>query len=488
MSKSEVTERESDATEGEMAQDLKEHLLPVVREVPPWEEEGASPPEEEGPAGVRWGFDLNAHPVTRFLLTNRYVQPTLQLLTLGVFGWAVWQAFTGPADPESNFGAVAFFGLWWAPFMIISLMLVGRVWCYFCPIGAITQFLQRFSLDLRFPTFWKPKWKVFGLGLSVLSLAGVSFILARFPLYKFGVAAIPERMGVYFLVFLGIAVLLTFIFRQRVFCRYFCPATGVMSVTTRLSPIEIRQDRDSRVPDCMTAEFKSNYLSTERRCVACMNCTTEQPEQSVRFQLRWPGAAAVRQRLLIPDEALIALVIWAVFPIDHVLGSRVLAESAWVQAMPTLLAESFPYLASIAATILAFALVSRVSAAWSGLDPREAFVRFAFAYVPLGIMFQLGRHVIPGLMENGGGLLNAFAGGLGIPLSVPVAWADPATVEAWTAFSAGGWLWLSVLWGVGIAWFVANGLAEDAAGAIKAVVPHVLLMIVSTGMVVGFLG
>lgn len=431
--------------------------------------------------------DLNGNRVTRFLLTNRYVQPTLQLVVLAIFVLALWRTFTGPQDPDTNFGVIAFFGLWWAPFMIVSLLLIGRVWCYVCPIGAVTQFLQRFSLDLRFPTFLKPKLRVLGLPLSVLSIAAVTFVLARFPLYKLGVAITPWKAGVYFLVFVTVAVGLTLVFRQRVFCRYVCPATGVMSVTTRLSPAELRQDRDSHVADCMTAEFKSNYLSTERRCVSCMACTKGEPEQPVRLHFRWPGAAAVRQRLLIPDEALLALVVWAVFPIDHVLGSRILGETAWVRSLPPLAAEAVPYLGSIAAAIGAFALVSRVAAWWGGLDAREAFVRFAFAYVPLGILFQLGRHVVTGLMESGGALVNGFAAGLGVSLGLPAAWAAPETIEAWSRFSESGGLWLSVLWAAGIAWFVARDLAENRAAAIRAFVPHLLLMAGSTFLVVSYL-
>ncbi|MEX1256743.1 MAG: 4Fe-4S binding protein [Gemmatimonadota bacterium] len=433
------------------------------------------------------GFNLNGNRLTRFLMTNRRVQPAFQLLMIAVFGWGLWQAFAGPQDAATNFGAVAFFGLWWAPVMLVSLVLFGRVWCYVCPIGAITEFLQRFSLNRWFPTFRKPRVRVFGVGFSVLAITALTFTLARFPLYKLGVAYTPWRMGVYFLVFLGVAVALTLVFRQRVFCRYFCPATGVMSVTTRLSPIEIRQDRETEVPDCMTAEFKSNYLSTERRCVACMHCSVGQPEVPIRLHARWPGAAAVRPRLVIPDEALIALIIWAVFPIDHVLGSQVLAQFPSVQALPSLLAGLVPYYTSIAGTIVAFAVVSWIAARWSGILPRIAFSRFAFAYIPLGIVFQLGMHVIPGLMENGGGLLNGFANGIGIPLNLPAAWASAETVARWHALGGNEFLWLSVLWGAGIAWLIARDLTKTKGDAVKALVPHALLMVASTFFVVGLL-
>jgi hypothetical protein len=434
-----------------------------------------------GPAHA--GIDLNGNRITRFLLTNPRVQPTLQIIVGGVFAWALWQTFTGPQDTSTNFGAIAFFGLWWTPVMLLSLVFFGRIWCYVCPIGAISQFLQRFGLQRRFPTFRKPKLRVLGVGFSVLSIAALSFTLARLPLYKYGVASTPWKMGVYFLVFLSIAAALSLLFRQRVFCRYFCPATGVMSVTTRLSPFEITQERDANVADCMTAEFRSNYLSTERRCVACMNCSVDQPDVPVRLRARWPGAAAVRQRLLIPDEAVIALIIWAVFPIDHVLGGQVLDQLGIFEALPGLLAGAMPYYTSIAATILVFTLVNWIAARWSGLDARATFVRFAFAYVPLGIVFQLGIHLVPGLIESGPSLVNGFMAGLGLPLHLPLAWGSADAAAAWSAHWADASLWLSALWGGTLAWFIARGMAKTSSQALKALAPHLALMVVSTYVV-----
>ncbi|MEX2583692.1 MAG: 4Fe-4S binding protein [Gemmatimonadota bacterium] len=430
------------------------------------------------------GFDLNGNAVTSGLLTNKYVQPTVHVFTVSLFLYAIYQTFAGPQDGGTNFGAVAFFGLWWAPVMLVSLLLVGRAWCYFCPIGAITDFLQRFSLNRRFPTFLKPNWKVLGLNLSVLSIAAVTFLFARLPLYKFGVSYTPWKAGIYFLIFLVLAVGLTLVFRQRVFCRYFCPATGVMTVTARLSPIELRQDRETDVPDCMTAEFKSEYLSTERRCVSCMNCVTGQPEVPARLRFRWPGSGAVRQRILLADEALIALIIWAVFPVDHVLGSAITENIPAIQALPGIWAGTLPYFMSVAATILGFAAVNRIAAWWSGLDARETFIRFAFAYAPLGIMFQLGRHVVTGLLENGGGLVNNFAAGLGVGLDLPVAWASPGAIAAWSQFSASGGLWLGVVWGGVIAWAIASDMADATERRLKAVLPHLAFMAAVTFAVV----
>ena len=437
----------------------------------------------ESPGGR--GLDLNRYRLTRFLLTHRAVRPTVQGAMVALFLLALYHAFAGPSDPGSNFAAVAFFDLWWAPVMLLSLLLVGRIWCYFCPIGAITQFVQRFGLQRRFPTFREGTLRVFGVGLSVLSIAGVSFLLARFPLYKLGVAHTPWLMGVYFLAFLAVAVGLALVFRQRAFCRYVCPATAVMSVTSRFSILELRQDRESRVPDCMTAEFKSNYLSTERRCVACMHCAEGQPGMPVRLRLRWPGAAAVRQRILLPDEALVALVIWAVFPLDHVLGGGLSERLAGTAAMPMWAAQVVAYVVSVVGVIAAVGLASRLGARWAGLDPGRVFLRFAFAYAPLGIGFQLSRHTFTGLLEDGGGMVNTFAAGLGVPLGLPEAWASAETLAFWQNFAIPAGLVLALVWAWAVAWFVARDMAGSRAHVWRAFAPHAALMAASTVLILG---
>ncbi len=422
----------------------------------------------------RGSFNLNNNRIVRFFLTNTYVQPTLQILSVALFFLTIYTTFFGPQNVKTNFGSIVLWGIWWTPIMLISLLLFGRVWCYICPMGAIAKFLQRFSLNRRFPMFNK-KW---ALGLSVSTLTALSFILARLQLYKFGVTSSPSKTGIYFLIILAISVIVTLLFERRVFCRYICPATGVMSVTAKLSPVEFVHEKDEGVRTCVTAEFKSNYLSTDHRCVFCMNCTVEQPKATVKMRFRWPGDAAVKEKFPLIDEALIALIIFAVFPIDHVIG-KVIANLTIIKGLPYFLAKSVPYLSSIIATIVVFALVNKIAAWWSGLDAKESFTRFASAYVPLGIMFQLFVNMIPSLMNNGLGYLNGVATGLGISLNLPKAWVSPATVTDWTHLGHTWFLWLGVLWGTIIAWYIAKDMVNEKKNIWKAILPHFLFMAVS---------
>ncbi|ADB60541.1 hypothetical protein Htur_1656 [Haloterrigena turkmenica DSM 5511] len=426
---------------------------------------------------------ITRNRVFRFLFTNKNVQHAVNLITVAIFFYAIYRAAVGPTDSSANFGNVAFFGLWWAPVMVLGLVFLGRIWCYVCPMGAIVRFTQRFGLHRHFPMYTR-KWLVFGLPVSVLSLTALTFAMARWPMYKVGVAYTPRLIPVYWLTILGVAVGVSLVYQRQAFCRYICPATGVMSVTSKFSPLEIAQNRDTGVA-CATLEYKSDFLSTDRRCTACMKCTTEQPEEDVELRFRWPGAKVVTERIPLVDEALIALLIWAVFPIDHVLGDAV-EGMAVVQRLPGVLSPTAAYLISIAATIIGFTAVNRLASGWGGIDWERSFTKFGLAYAPLGIMFTLGSHAIGGLLEDGGHALNVFARGLGLPLGLP-AGASPELVSAWEQFFVTGWLWLAVLWSALIAWQVAKTMTDSRERALKAFAPHAALMTGSTYVVAAVL-
>ncbi|WP_247730698.1 4Fe-4S binding protein [Halovivax limisalsi] len=425
------------------------------------------------------GITITNNRVIRLLVTNKAVQHAVNLCTVAIFFYAIYRAAVGPADAGANFGSVVFFDLWWAPVMVFSLLLLGRIWCYACPLGAIVRFTQRFGLRRHFPMYTR-KRVVLGLPLSVLSLTALTFAIARWPLYKVGVAYTPRLIPAYWLTILGVAVAVSLVYRRQAFCRYVCPITGVMSVASKFSPFEIAQNRATGV-QCATLEYESDFLSTDRRCTACMACTAGQPEEDVELRFRWPGAAVLTERIPLVDEAIVALVIWAVFPIDHVLGDAV-EETAFVDSLPGLLTPTAAYLVSIAATILVFTAVNRLASEWSGVDWTASYTKFGLAYAPLGLMFTLGSHAIGGLLEDGGRALNVFFDGLGVPLSLPTG-ASPAVVAAWDEFVRTGWLWLAVLWSALIAWQVARTMTDSTTRALKAFLPHLALMIGSTAVV-----
>ena len=62
----------------------------------------------------------------------------------------------------------AFWGIWW-PFVLVSMVLVGRAWCgVLCPEGTLTEFASRWSLGRAVP-----RWITWG-GWPFIAFAGTT--------------------------------------------------------------------------------------------------------------------------------------------------------------------------------------------------------------------------------------------------------------------------------------------------------------------------
>lgn len=131
------------------------------------------------------------------------------------------------------FAEFAFWGLWW-PFVLVSMVLVGRSWCgIFCPEGALSEIASRHSLGRAVP-----RW------LSWRGWPFVAFVCTTVYGQMVSVYQYPRPV----LVILGgstlgaIAVGLVYGRDKRVWCRYLCPVNGVFALLAKLAPVHFRVD------------------------------------------------------------------------------------------------------------------------------------------------------------------------------------------------------------------------------------------------------
>lgn len=131
------------------------------------------------------------------------------------------------------FAQFAFWGVWW-PGVLLSTVLVGRVWCgLLCPEGALSEAAARYSRGHAIPRWLM--WK----GWPVVAFAGTTIYGQMISVYQYPGPALVI-LGASTVGAVGVGLLWGR--NKRVWCRFLCPVTGVFNVLAKLAPVHFRVD------------------------------------------------------------------------------------------------------------------------------------------------------------------------------------------------------------------------------------------------------
>jgi len=381
-----------------------------------------------------------------------------------------------------------FWGVWW-PFVILSTMLVGRVWCgVLCPEGALTEFASRHGRGGSIP-----RWVRWG-GWPL-----VAFVLTTIYGQLISVYEYPQAV----LLILGgstvAAVAVGWLYGKgkRVWCRYLCPVSGVFALLARLAPIHFKVDRAAwnshpqrtAAVDCAPL-LSVSHLSGMSDCHACGRCSGHR--DAVTLSARSPnaeimgGAAPDTAHALLLMFGMLGVAIgafqWTVNPwfvqlkqvaaawlVDHEMFSMLDESPAWwlltrypeVNDVFTWLdgAAILVWIFGVALVLGGIALAATAAAAkLAGLDWR----RLALGLVPLaGIGLFLGLSMMSATHLRAEGVALGWLPGLrAMLLAVGVLWSlmlgtrlIGTGAAALPAKSLATLIWLLPLVAVGSTWF-----------------------------------
>jgi len=247
----------------------------------------------------------------RDLVKNRFFRPAVNIIFFTVLLVIIY--FGLISEPDLRFmGGIPFATtmIWdiWHPLLAFTIILLGRLWCFACPIGAVGDWTQSvFSLKRKYPEKYRNLWIAVILFLFIFAAERHLFMFTRNP---------PNTAGL-LLFFTGLAVVMGAIFEKRSFCRYVCPIGLVLGVFSMLSAIELRckskktcQGHDIKEcviggkagKACPVNEFPQT-MERNNHCIMCMECVKSCSKDNIRVSLRLPGADIVRSKKTHLDEA-----------------------------------------------------------------------------------------------------------------------------------------------------------------------------------------
>jgi hypothetical protein len=225
------------------------------------------------------------------------------------------------------FAQFVFWGIWW-PFVMLSMMVMGRVWCgVFCPEGALTEFVSRRGLGRKIPKWMR--WR----GWPFVAFAMTTIYGQLISVYEYPKATLLILGG----STVG-AVVVGYVYGggKRVWCRYLCPANGVFRLLARLAPVHFRADAkawrraSAHTPavDCAPL-VDVRHLSSMADCHACGRCAGHR--NAIRLQARPPNAEVNALRERDPSRTEVLLLVYGVFGIA--LGAFQWSASPWFVAL-----------------------------------------------------------------------------------------------------------------------------------------------------------
>lgn len=169
------------------------------------------------------------------------------------------------------FAQFMFWGIWW-PFVMVSTMLLGRVWCgVFCPEGALTEMVSRRGLGLPIP-----RWIRWG-GWPFVAFVCTTVYGQLVSVYEYPQAALLVLGGS---TVAAVAVGFVYGKGKRVWCRYLCPANGVFALLAKISPLHFRVDEEAWKRNTQRISMVNcaplidiRHMKSASACHACGRCS-----------------------------------------------------------------------------------------------------------------------------------------------------------------------------------------------------------------------
>ncbi|MBD5803510.1 putative electron transport protein YccM [Azoarcus sp. Aa7] len=222
------------------------------------------------------------------------------------------------------FAQFAFWGIWW-PFVLVSMMLMGRVWCgVMCPEGFVSEQVSRFGLGRPVP-----RWIKWG-GWPFVAFLGTTAYGQLVSVYEYPKAALLVLGGS---TVAAVAVGLVYGRGKRVWCRHLCPVNGVFGLLSRLAPVHFRTDRAAWeahgtkkvIPINCAPLVDIRRMESAADCHMCGRCAGHR--DAVSLAARVPGSEVAQLDTQDADRWEVRLLVFGI--IGTAIGAFQWSASPW---------------------------------------------------------------------------------------------------------------------------------------------------------------
>lgn len=368
-------------------------------------------------------FNILDIPWVKRLFQSKFLQPALQIPLLCLALLLILLAFIDTQDSGKNLSTISIWTLWWAG-VIFTFVTVGRLWCFMCPVGAVSDWVSRVAGPQRhFPEKMRNVW-----------IANMMFVLLTWLDIQIGVVRSPVVTGSLLISIIGIAIAVSLFFQRRTFCRYLCPIGGLIGIYAMFSAVELRSKdveacRRHKRKDCNLGSEKGYgcpmfetipEMDSNFACNFCGECIKTCPKNNITIRTRRFFKDAWTARRRSPDEAALAIVLVGIS--IFVTGDMLEPWQGWIEyAMASfpaqLLGIKYAYTVEVitksvlyfgvslflipAAIAVSAALSDRLIAREHRRGIKETVIGFAYMFIPIGLSMHLAHNTSHLLKESG---------------------------------------------------------------------------------------
>ena len=234
------------------------------------------------------------------------------------------------------FAQFVFWGLWW-PFVLLSMVLFGRLWCgVLCPEGALSEWAARYGRARPIP-----RWMRWG-GWPFVAFACTTIYGQMVSVYQYPGPVLLVLGGS---TIAAVVVGLLYTSGKRAWCRHLCPVNGVFALLAKLAPIHYRVDEarwKARAPavirirsvDCAPL-MPLRHMKGAAGCHMCGRCSGHR--DAIELSPRPWGQEVVRLGATESDHWQSILILFGLLGVA--IGAFHWSVSPWFIAIKQTLAE-----------------------------------------------------------------------------------------------------------------------------------------------------